>query len=418
MNNIIKLSFLMLIAVTFVSCEDKIEEKYHVNSPIYLSYEDLRASVKIEGSREFESPAKIYFKDNYIFVNEYLKGIHIIDNSDPKNPVNTSFLNIPGNVDIAIKGHSLYVDSYTDLVVLDIEDLSNIKEEQRFKNYLGYMIPPTGNTLRYDDIDETKGVIIGWEVKRVTVEIEEPDYIYPCYDGVNGYNSSKSPGINNSTTGTAGSMARFILSNDALYVLKNEHQLTVYDISNVNSMTHSGDFNVGWMMETLFISENRLFIGGQNGMNIYDLSSPYSPEFISNYNHFRGCDPVVVENNTAYVTIRSGNTCGQNQNVLDVIDLSDINLPKQIKSYQMTEPYGLGIDNSILFVCDGSAGLKIYDANDPLTITQHVLALYPDINTYDVIPFGDLLICIGRDGLYQYDYSDIENIELLSKIEL
>lgn len=418
MKNIIKSGFLILIYLILASCEDKFEEKYHVNSPIYLSYEDLRMAIKSEVPRGFESPGKIYFKDNYIFINEYLKGIHIIDNNNPLNPQKLSFINISGNVDIAIKGSSLYADSFTDLVVLDISNLENITEIKRFEGYMNYMIPSTNNSFRYDEIDETKGVVIDWEVKRVTKEIKIQEPIWYHYDGAEFNSAAKSPGISNTTSGTGGSMARFILNDDALYILKNNNQLTAYDISDVNSMTHSGDFYVGWMMETLFINGNHLFIGGQNGMNIYDISSPYSPNFISNYNHFRGCDPVVVENNTAYVTIRSGNNCGQNQNVLDVVDLSDITLPKQIKSYTMTEPYGLGIDNSILFVCDGRAGLKIYDANNPLTITQHVLALYPEINTYDVIPLGELLICIGSDGLYQYDYSDIENIELLSTIEL
>jgi len=33
-----------------------------------------------------------------------------------------------------------------------------------------------------------------------------------------------------------------------------------------------------------------------------------------------------------------------------------------------------------------------------------------------VIPNNGVLMMIGEDGLYQYDYRDIENIELLSVI--
>jgi hypothetical protein len=43
----------------------------------------------------------------------------------------------------------------------------------------------------------------------------------------------------------------------------------------------------------------------------------------------------------------------------------------------MSEPYGLGIDDSVLFVCDGAAGLKIYNASDPMAITDHKLASIP-----------------------------------------
>jgi len=84
----------------------------------------------------------------------------------------------------------------------------------------------------------------------------------------------------------------------------------------------------------------------------------------------------------------------------------------------MAGPYGLGIDDNILFVCDGDAGLKIYNASDPLTIDENMLAHFPDIQAYDVIPINGILILIGEDGIYQYDYQDIENIQLLSIIDI
>jgi hypothetical protein len=125
---------------------------------------------------------------------------------------------------------------------------------------------------------------------------------------------------------------------------------------------------------------------------------------------------VVVKDNLAYVTLRAGNNCGNWQNLMEVIDLHNIMNPTLLKSYPMVEPYGLGIDNKTLFVCDGSAGLKIYDATDPLQIDQHLLTQYTNLNAYDVIPYGNLLIMIAQDGLYQYNYTDLQHIEQLSKI--
>ena len=66
------------------------------------------------------NPGKIYFKEGYIFINEELKGIHVIDNRNPENPQNIGFIEIPGNVDIAIKNNTLYADSYIDLGAIDI----------------------------------------------------------------------------------------------------------------------------------------------------------------------------------------------------------------------------------------------------------------------------------------------------------
>ena len=79
-----------------------------VNAPVYLSYDELRTSVTIEEGQEIIQPGKLYFKDNYIFINEYQTGIHVVDNNDPSDPQIIKFIEIPGNVDLAIKGNILY----------------------------------------------------------------------------------------------------------------------------------------------------------------------------------------------------------------------------------------------------------------------------------------------------------------------
>jgi len=82
----------------------------------------------------------------------------------------------------------------------------------------------------------------------------------------------------------------------------------------------------------------------------------------------------------------------------------------------MTNPHGLGKDGDLLFLCDGSSGLKIYDASDPKLITNNLIYSYPDIIAYDVIPISNVLVLIGADGMFQYGYSDVKNIKLLSTI--
>ncbi len=101
-----------------------------------------------------------------------------------------------------------------------------------------------------------------------------------------------------------------------------------------------------------------------------------------------------------------------------MIDISVIEDPKLLATYSLEEPYGLGIDDTVLFVCDGAAGLKIYNASNPLTIDENKLVQYPDNHAFDVIPMGDVLIMIGTDGLFQYDYSDLNNIRELSHIAI
>ncbi len=82
----------------------------------------------------------------------------------------------------------------------------------------------------------------------------------------------------------------------------------------------------------------------------------------------------------------------------------------------MQNPHGLGLDGQTLFITEGEFGLKVFDATDPNTIIDNLIKQFHDIHGYDVIPNNGVLMMIGDYGLYQYDYRDIENIELLSVI--
>jgi hypothetical protein len=212
-------------------------------------------------------------------------------------------------------------------------------------------------------------------------------------------------------------MARFGIKDKVLYIL-DENTLKVFDITNKTNPIKVGDFNPGWGIETMFISGNTMFMGTTTGMLIYDITIPLSPVSKGRFNHARACDPVVVDDTLAYVTLRTGTTCGGVRNVLDVVNVKDITKPVLVSSFALTNPYGLGKDGNLLFICDGTAGLKIFDASNPWQITNHLLFSYPGINAFDVIPLGDVLILISEDGLFQYNYSNLSSISLLSKIDV
>ena len=83
----------------------------------------------------------MYFKDGYLFINEYGKGIHVIDNSNPSNPEKVAFYEIMGNVDMAISGNVLFADSYIDLLAIDITDIENPVEIDRIENVFPEIVP-------------------------------------------------------------------------------------------------------------------------------------------------------------------------------------------------------------------------------------------------------------------------------------
>lgn len=420
MKNLLKTTAVFIILVTaWTACEDRRYElvTYEANVPVYMELNDFRNSFLKSDPIEIKQPGKIYFKDGYLFVNEYGKGIHIIDNSNPSNPVKKAFYNILGNIDMAINGNILYADSYIDLVAIDISDIDDPVEIDRLENVFPESVPEGDSWYPYARVDNKKGVVVDWEVKTVTEKKDVYEQGGWFYSNMLTFASPAAvDGIWSGGAGIAGSMARFMLNEEYLYLIAYPWVLKTVDTGSENEMQIVDSVDVFRNMETLYRLGDKLFIGTTTGMLIYGLDNPDKPRYLSSYDHITACDPVVTDGIYAYVTLRTGNLCGGNQNLLEVIDISSIIHPYLVKSYPMYNPHGLGIEGDLLFVCDGDAGLKIYDRTDPLGILNNQLAHFADIDTYDVIPLNGILMLIGEDGIYQYDYTDIQNIVQISHL--
>ena len=413
---------LMLLLLVASACTDQVFETFTANSPVYLSYDNLRSAVKMTAPRELNNPGKIYFKDQYIFINEKMKGVHVFDVSDPKNPQNKGFIEIPGNIDIAIKDNILYADSYVDLVSINVSNFSSIAETGRIKDVFPYTLPVYDTKYPLAKVDQKKGVVTEWEVKSVRQELEQR--VYPVYYSYakTGFdlaatNAGGISGTSGTSYGVGGSMARFGLYKDMLYIVS-QYSLYTFKLNSASDATLLNTSGIGWNVETIFIADDHLFMGTQNGMIVMSLEVPERPSQSGSYSHITSCDPVVIKGDLAFVTLHGGTTCrGGSVNELDVIRMSNgYSKFDLLKSYPMYGPLGLGVDDDLLFVCDGDAGLKIYNAADPLTITQNPVASFPSINAYDVIPMNNYLFMIGSKGFMLYDYSNIQNIKQIGFI--
>ncbi len=401
----------LLVVLGLVSCDKKEDgdfADYLVATPITMSLEDFKNSVDIVAPKPIDESGKIYAYENYIFVNDKYKGVHVIDNSDPGSPQKIAFIKIAGNVDISIKGNYLYADSLTDLMVLDISEINAIRIVNRLEDVLrDNMVWPIADIYEYDGIDYENEILVGWDVKiesRLISEVNNrfDDQIFLA------------EAANDAQVGQGGSLARFKIVNDYLYAV-DSHTINVFDISDLENPRDLEDVYAGFDIETIFNRGNNLFLGSMRGMYIYDISSPSTPTFISEFQHGTACDPVVVDGDYAYVTLRGGNNCGATESGLFIVDISDLTSPVLATSYAMDEPYGLGIKDNKLFICDGKSGLKVYDKTDIENLVS--LNHYENIITFDVIPMNESLIMIGDEILYQYRYLD-NDIELISSMAL
>jgi hypothetical protein len=412
------------LATAFVSCKDNCVQTvtYRGTEQIKVTLNELRSSVKTLPAQDLENPGKIYVKDNYLFINEVKKGIHVIDNSNPSSPKAISFIQILGNIDIAVKDNILYADSYTDFVALDISNPKDVKEVSR-TNEVFVNGQVDGLWWSYNTSDQT---IYDSKYKLYTTTQEIACEQQTYYGGSPYYDISSSSGFKTGTaqtttgttgTGVSGSTTRFAIVNERLYAVT-QSDMKLFDVKTPAKPVKDGSLSLGFGIETIFPYKDKLFLGTTTGVQIWDNKNPQKPTYLSRLEHVRACDPVVVENDIAYVTLRSVNNfsrCGAAiANQLDVIDVVNPASPKLIKTYPMENPYGLGIDNKKLFICEGTKGLKTFDAANSLDIKQ--LQHFKDMDAFDVIPLNNTLMMIGKDGLYQYDYSNPNSLKLLSKI--
>ena len=421
--------FLLLFAllISFTSClEDDCEatRRFVEYEAIYVQPEEFRKdNVDYFESRLLENPGKIYYYNNTLIVNEKYEGIHLYDNSDPNAPSYLGFISIPGNLDVSIKDNIMYADNYVDLLTIDV---SNIKEpklldrqEEVFNIYelwdeLGYFVytKETERTIELNCDDPNFNNPWFWRGNVIFADISLESFDA----GVNNVSGSNST---TSTTGQGGSFARFSVLDEHLYVLNN-NELKSFGIQNLQEPQELSTVYVDWgRIETLFPHENYLFIGGTAGMYIYDRTNPDQPVFVSQFTHARACDPVFVQNNTAYVTLRNGSRCESFVNQLDIVDITNVGNPQLKKSYEMTNPHGLAVVNDDLYICDGDAGLRVFDKSDLLKIDNNQIEHINDINAYDIIPLSkNHLIVVGDGGLYQYDSSDPKSLKEMSFVSI
>ena len=205
------LQFLALAYIAFANsaCTDDCEttRTYRTTVPFTLTLEQIRSGIAAEAPQDLKNPGKIYVKDNYIFVNEIKKGIHIIDNTNPQQPQNIAFLKIPGVIDMAVKENTLYADSYVDIVTFDISNPKAIKDTGRVKEVFQNGLTD-GISWYYNPQNQT---VTDYEVKIVTEKVRsncgQNGNVNPIYYYANDMafkNGSVQSGSSGANSGAAG----------------------------------------------------------------------------------------------------------------------------------------------------------------------------------------------------------------------
>lgn len=397
-KNLINAFLLLITFALFTQCK---KDEYELIKIVKLiSVEEMRAlPVGMTKAFQAKKAGKIYIYNDYLFINEPNEGIHIYNNSNPSAPANVAFIQIPGNVDLAIRNNILYADSFIDLLAFDLSNMSNIKQVKRVTDVFKQLY--TAGNQKY--LYTYKDTLVKKEKLKKGVMYDA------SYLSISAMQSSSS--------GQGGSMARFTLMSDYLYAV-GTNDLSLFDIKAASNPLFVKSINLGLGVETIFPYENKLFIGTNMGMHIFSATDASNPIKLSTYSHIFACDPVVVQGKYAYVTLRTGNNCRQASNQLEVVDIEDPTKPKQVAVFPMQNPHGLSVSDNDLFLCEGNYGLKRFNIADKNKIADNLLQHLNNIKSFDVIAGPKSLIVTGEDGIYQFNYSDVKNLKQLSVIKV
>lgn len=425
------LSFCLLLASCSLFKDEIIDEREMVDVayfvPQYETTAQLAAKVTVESPKDYAEAGKIVTYQNYIFINKPNEGVHVVDNSNPAAPVNLHFINIPGSLDLTIIDDHLYSDMFSALVVFNISDVTqpDLIEDFTVEDVFYYNPYRTIDTAsrpeesyaytQYESIDESQGIVTGWEVEIRQEPLEEQIMYLRLEDSAlaEATTTVQADGFNE--VSTAGSMTRFLPIGRYLYTI-NFNELVLFSIGDNYQPSRFARLDTGTQAETLFQLNDLLFVGSTTGMLMYDVAIPGNPNYLNSIQHFRSCDPVVADENYAYVTLRGGTNCFTETNELQIIDISNPEELSVVARQVMFNPHGLAIHEDYLLVCDGSAGLKVIDVSnreEPTVITSDNIPF-----AYDIIVDFPSAIVVGEGVLYQYDLSNLPEIVKTNELVL
>lgn len=139
---------IVLLFLSFTSCfynDDNIPPATSSFEATTMLRSELETSIVLQEAKPITETGKIYVKGQYLFINEPYEGFHIVNNTDPSNPVVEKFLVTLGATDLIFKGNSFYINQAVDLVALKFNaSFDGVIETQRVENIFPQLLSPDG----------------------------------------------------------------------------------------------------------------------------------------------------------------------------------------------------------------------------------------------------------------------------------
>ncbi|NJC25057.1 LVIVD repeat-containing protein [Neolewinella antarctica] len=421
--------FTLLFALTLTSCiEETCEDTiiFQGFEPQIVTTENWRgASFGCFGPIDVCEATGFYVYQQYLFMVEDGKGLHIIDNSDPHNPLPVTWMEVPGGQGLAVRNNILYMNQYTDLVAFDLADPKTptfiSRTENVFEPYTVFAsVLDNGQFVsNWIATDEERVVDCNSPNNGPQVFLDNTTWFAADFSAINNaFAGTAAPTTGGETVGRGGSLARFTITQSTLYAV-DDSQLKAFSLADERNPEYVQNIEIGFGIETIFPTADKLFIGSTTGMQIFSVADPLNPEHLSTFEHVLSCDPVVVSGDIAYVTLWGGRDCGSVGDQLEVIDVSDARNPVSLQITPMQSSHGLGVAEGKLFLCSQWDGFRTFDLTDEGLLGAE-LDHSEEVFARDVIVIPEqnnaIVLAYGQGGIQQFDYTDDGKLTATSHI--
>lgn len=167
-----KINLFFLSVILLASCTREENKQVVTWVPVYITASEY-SQISSQSPTAIINGGKIAIVNNKLFMVEQGQGVHVVNYTNPAQPVKERFINIPGCYEVSMKNGFLIANNGPDLVSLDIADADSVSVVNRLANVFKSLqeansIPPNAVSGDYFEcVDISKGIVSKW-VQKIT----------------------------------------------------------------------------------------------------------------------------------------------------------------------------------------------------------------------------------------------------------
>ena len=413
MKNII---YTLLVIFAFVACEDQYEttHKYsrpytlYKNYPIQLDAREILVNIQVKSPIQPGATFKIASNNNYFFVGEKMRGIHVYEKTDEFHAQPLCFIECQYIKAFDVVDNMLYCNNFVDLLAIDVENPLESKIKHREKNYFNKYNNSAFNFPNYYnetvdanvyEIGSKQAVLTGTE----TDTSPAPDFseLDELYGNIIVTQIPEALQVAKPYTG-------FVNVEGKLFTLgDNSLMQCSYTPAGFN-ITQSALNIPGYTsiyVDNLQYKDGVIFLFGTAGFIYYDYISAQSQAFPHWYSNALDMISLKTPANSFAVVWRGSD----NYHFIEGIIVNALYNGFAAHAWGATSL--VNVNDIILALGNQLTLYRFYLLSDHRYIEQ--VKQYSNISGTSMLKEDDKLIVANRQGLFFYDISDLEHITLV-----